>query len=93
MLATRVGGIEDYLHDDENGLFIERDAADIAEKIDRVLGDPDLRERFVINGLATAANYSWDAIAQQYLRLFDQIMLGREVTANAEFTTPSAISA
>jgi UDP-glucose:(heptosyl)LPS alpha-1,3-glucosyltransferase len=93
VLASRVGGIEDYLQDDENGLFIERDASDIAEKIDRVLSDPDLRERFVINGLATAANYSWDAIAQQYLRLFDQIMLEREVTANAEFTTPSAISA
>jgi UDP-glucose:(heptosyl)LPS alpha-1,3-glucosyltransferase len=93
VLATRVGGIEDYLRDEENGLFIEREASDIAEKIDRVLVDPDLRERLITNGLATATNYSWDAIAQKYLRLFDQIMLEREVSANVDITEPSAISA
>jgi glycosyltransferase involved in cell wall biosynthesis len=93
VLATRVGGIEDYLCDEENGLFIEREASDIAEKIDRVLGDPNLRERLITNGLATATNYSWDTIAQQYLRLFDQLMQEREVTAKVDISEPSAISA
>jgi glycosyltransferase involved in cell wall biosynthesis len=93
VLATRVGGIEDYLRDGENGLFIERNASEIAVKIDRVLDDPNLRERLIANGLATATNYSWDAIAQQYLRLFDQLMLEREVTAKVDITEPSAISA
>lgn len=74
VLASRVGGIEDYLRDGENGLFIRRDAKDIAEKLDRVLSDPELRARLRKLGLATAANYSWEKIAQQYLQLFDHLM-------------------
>jgi glycosyltransferase involved in cell wall biosynthesis len=81
VVASRVGGIEDYLRDGENGLFIERDADDIAAKLDRVLGDEGLRARFREQGIKTAANYSWDKIAQQYLRLFDQLMAERDVPA------------
>lgn len=92
VLASRVGGIEDYLRDGENGLFIKRDAKDIAEKLDRVLIDEDLRARLRQEGLATAANYSWDKIAQQYLRLFDQLMLEREATVKTGINTESALS-
>jgi glycosyltransferase involved in cell wall biosynthesis len=92
VLASRVGGIEDYLRDGENGLFIERDAQDIAEKLDRVLTDEDLRARLRQKGLATAANYSWDKIAQQYLRLFDQLMREREATVKTGINTESALS-
>lgn len=92
VLASRVGGIEDYLRDGENGLFIERDAKDIAQKLDRVLTDEDLRARLRQEGLATAANYSWDKIAQQYLRLFDQLMAEREATVKTGINTESALS-
>ncbi len=81
VLACRVGGIEDYLRDGENGLFINREGNDIAAKLDRILGDKELRARFRREGIKTAANYSWDKIAQQYLRLFDQVMAERNVSA------------
>jgi UDP-glucose:(heptosyl)LPS alpha-1,3-glucosyltransferase len=92
VLAARVGGIEDYLRDEENGLFIKRDGQDIAQKLDRVLADAELRARFRSNGLKTAANYSWDKIAQQYLRLFDQLMMEREAATNGGIITESALS-
>jgi UDP-glucose:(heptosyl)LPS alpha-1,3-glucosyltransferase len=92
VLASRVGGIEDYLRDEENGLFIKRDGQDIAQKLDRVLGDAELRARMRSNGLKTAANYSWDKIAQQYLRLFDQLMMEREAASNGGIIRESALS-
>lgn len=92
VVATRVGGIEDYLHDEENGLFIKREATDIAAKLDRVLGDADLRERMRRNGLETAGNYAWEKIAQLYLRLFDQLMIEREATTNGGIMGESALS-
>ena len=92
VLATRVGGIEDYLRDEENGLFIKREADDIARKLDRVLTDADLRARMKKQGLATAANYSWEKIAQQYLRLFDQLMMEREAANNGGIVSESALS-
>ena len=46
VLATRVGGIPELLKDGENGFFIKRDGEDIAEKIERLLGNPKLLEMF-----------------------------------------------
>jgi UDP-glucose:(heptosyl)LPS alpha-1,3-glucosyltransferase len=74
VLASPVGGIEDYLIDGVNGFHIRRDSADIAEKLDRVLSDPSLLARVRQRGLATAKDYAWEKIAKQYLRLFDELM-------------------
>jgi glycosyltransferase involved in cell wall biosynthesis len=78
VLASPVGGIEDYLRDGENGFHIRRDPADIAAKLDLVLGDPQLRARIRELALATADNYAWQKIAEQYLNLFEEIIVERE---------------
>lgn len=46
VLATRVGGIPELLHDGENGFFVERDGVDIAEKAGQLLRNPALLEAF-----------------------------------------------
>ena len=73
VLASPVGGIEDYLRDGVNGFHIRRDADEIAVKLDRILSDPDLHARIREQGLATVRNYSWDKIAEQYCRLFEEL--------------------
>lgn len=74
VLAAPVGGIEDYVIDGENGLHIQRDAQEIAFKLDRVLNDSSLHERLRERGLATARNYAWEKVAKQYLNLFDELL-------------------
>jgi UDP-glucose:(heptosyl)LPS alpha-1,3-glucosyltransferase len=73
VLATPVGGIEDYLVDGVNGFHISRDEQDIGAKLDRLLNDPELQARFREQGLATVGSYAWPKIATQYLRLFDEV--------------------
>lgn len=77
VLASPVGGIEDYLRDEENGFHIQRDAAEIAFKLDKVLNDPELHARIRDRGLATAENYAWEKIAEQYLNLFEELIAER----------------
>ena len=77
VLASPVGGIEDYLRDGENGLHINRDATEIAAKLDRLLNDLELRTRLRKAGIATAKNYAWERIAKQYLNLFDELIAER----------------
>jgi UDP-glucose:(heptosyl)LPS alpha-1,3-glucosyltransferase len=77
VLAAPVGGIEDYLRDGENGLHIQRDPTEIAAKLDRLLNDRELHARLRKAGIATAKNYEWKNIAQQYLRLFDELIAER----------------
>lgn len=74
VLASPVGGIEDYLVDGENGFHIERDATDIATKLDRILRDRELHASVRERGFATARSYAWEKIAKQYLRLFDELI-------------------
>lgn len=77
VLASPVGGVEDYLRDGENGFHVQRDAAEIAVKLDRVLNDPELHAQIREQGLATAENYAWEKIADQYLKLFEELVSER----------------
>jgi glycosyltransferase involved in cell wall biosynthesis len=88
VLAAPVGGIEDYLRDGENGFHINQDPIAIAAKLDRVLDDKELHERIRQAGLQTADNYAWDKIADQYLKLFDDLQREQSETRES-LVTPS----
>jgi glycosyltransferase involved in cell wall biosynthesis len=59
VVTTRVGNMPELIRDGENGLFIERDAADIAAKLERLRDDPGLRDRLGRAARATVVE-SWD---------------------------------
>jgi glycosyltransferase involved in cell wall biosynthesis len=58
VVTTRVGNMPELIRDGENGYFVERDVADIAEKLRRLRDDPDLRDR--LGRAARAAVEPWD---------------------------------
>jgi starch synthase len=86
VVATRTGGIPEVVADGETGLLVpfddfdpetrephdpQRFAADIAERVNRLLDDPALAARFGEAGRARAiAKFSWGAIAEQTLALY-----------------------
>ena len=73
MLATRVGGIEDYLKDGVNGYGIARDPADIAAKVRVVLGDPAHLAALKEGARATAERFDWNTVAARYAVLLKEI--------------------
>ncbi len=71
LVAARVGGIPEIIRHDENGwLFEPENVGDLAEQISAALLNPDKRALYRRNGLSTAANYSWEKIAQQTLQVY-----------------------
>lgn len=72
IIGTAQGGIVDFLEERKTGLFCRAgDSKDIADKIDLLLSDEDLRENIIANARkAVEARYSWDKIADQYATLF-----------------------
>jgi glycosyltransferase involved in cell wall biosynthesis len=93
VLASPVGGIEDYLVDGENGFHIQRDHKEIAAKLDRILREPALHAQIRERGLATAQNYAWEKIARQYLSLFEELIRERTVRSRRLAVADSSISA
>ena len=86
VVATRTGGIPEVVVDGETGLLVpfddfdpetreprdpQRFAADLAEQVNRLLGDPVLVERLGKAGRDRAvAKFSWSVIAEETLALY-----------------------
>ncbi len=86
VVATRTGGIPEVVVDGETGLLVPFDdfdpetrepcdparfAADLAERVNRLLADPALAARFGDAGRARAVEqFDWAAIAEQTLALY-----------------------
>jgi len=75
IIATRVGGIPDFLIEKETGLFCElNNPRDLREKIELLLKDKELREKLIINGRnLVLENYNWESISQKINRILKNI--------------------
>lgn len=64
VVATGAGGSGEFLADGENCVLTPKgDAPALAETLNRLAADPDLRARIAEGGLATAASYTVDGVA------------------------------
>jgi len=72
VIATPVGGIKDFLIDNENGLYCEaNNPASVKEKIKMLLDNGALRDKFILGGKMTVSiKYNWDKIAQKMDKIF-----------------------
>lgn len=75
IIGTDVGGIPDFLHERETGLFVKvDDHKDLAQKILLLLRDESLRQKLIRQGKDLAINhYSWDKIAQRLGEVFSNL--------------------
>jgi alpha-maltose-1-phosphate synthase len=88
VVATATGGIPEVVADGETGLLVpfesngadgprdpDRFAADIAERVNRLLADPELAERMGRAGRRrTVAEFSWSAIATETAALYAELV-------------------
>jgi glycosyltransferase involved in cell wall biosynthesis len=83
LLTTCVGNMPELITDGENGLFIERDIADIAAKLTTLRDDPDLRRRMGHAILSSIQDWDWKHQAENYRRMFEDV-LGAAVQSTGE---------
>jgi phosphatidyl-myo-inositol dimannoside synthase len=74
LVATRVGGLPDLVHDGGNGLLVEeKSAAELASALLGLAGDADIRAR-----LGTAAREeiraerSWATVARRFIEIYER---------------------
>jgi len=76
VVCTDAHGNRDFCRDGENSLVPEATPEAVAEAIERVLTDRDLRERLVADGLRTAAEYEWDRRIDELEATLEEISRG-----------------
>ncbi len=92
VVATSVGGIPEVVVPDETGVLVDPGlaagtfdpidpagfASALAEAVNRLATNPALRDRFGAAGRRRVeAHFSWDAIADQTVRLYTEVLDSR----------------
>ncbi len=93
IVTTPVRGSADQLVDGENGLFVPaRDPQALAETIERLLDDDELRSRMGARNAVRAAEFAPDRVMPRYARILERALAsGRRRTrcaGSAESTAP-----
>ncbi|HEX9049009.1 MAG TPA: glycosyltransferase [Anaeromyxobacter sp.] len=77
VVATAAGGVPELVVDGETGLLAPpRDAAALAERVRRVLGDPALRARLVEGGARRVREFTVDRMAARTLDVYREVLAG-----------------
>jgi glycosyltransferase involved in cell wall biosynthesis len=72
IVATRVGGVAEIVHSDENGLLIDSERPDqLRDAILRLAADPKLRTRMGACGRQVAKQYTARTMADKYLDIYN----------------------
>ena len=76
VIGTPVGGITDFLRDNETGLFCEvNNPKSIAEKVKILLENGALRQKIIANAKELVVkNYDWDLIAEKMQNIFNKLL-------------------
>jgi len=80
LVATRVGGLPDVVHDDLTGILVEeRDPSALAAAIVRLANDPDLRNRLGENGrTAIRDSMNWDVVAERFESVYERVVRSQQ---------------
>lgn len=74
VLTTRVGGIEAVVHDNVSGVLVSPNRPqDLAQAMERLLSDPELRKRLADNAFNEARDYDWKRIAGEFANLYREV--------------------
>ena len=70
-IGSRSGGVPDAVLDGKTGLLAEEaDVASTAEAIQKLIDNPDLRQRLARNGITWAKHHDWSCVIQDFLPLY-----------------------
>jgi glycosyltransferase involved in cell wall biosynthesis len=74
IIATRVGGIPEAVRHEIEGLLVPpEDPASLAEAVNRMISDPELRLRLGTAARARAAAFTWERAAERYENLYESL--------------------
>jgi glycosyltransferase involved in cell wall biosynthesis len=75
IIATKVGGIPDFLFDRKTGLFCEvENPKSLAEKVELLMNNPELKETIVKNAKELVREkYDWNLIADEMRSIFEKL--------------------
>ena len=82
VVCTDAHGNRDFCRDGENCLMVDDDPASVRAALERLLGDPELRDRLAEGGRRTAREYDWTALIDRIEEFFEEVAPRLTATPN-----------
>jgi len=74
ILATDTGGSSELIKENVNGYIIKmRNSQDIADKIEKMMNDPELAKNMGAESRKVAEQMSWEKVAGEYFELYKKV--------------------
>ncbi len=73
IVATDVNGVRELVRDGVEGFLVERDPDQIAARLRRLAGEPELRTAMGRAARESALDYSWDRMVDRHIALYEQL--------------------
>jgi glycosyltransferase involved in cell wall biosynthesis len=77
ILAAPVNGVRELIEDGRNGFLITREPREIAERLDELAADPELRSRLGRAARASALAFSWERMVDAHSELYGRLAATR----------------
>lgn len=75
VIGTTKSGAEDAVSDGENGFSVpQRDCLGAVEAMEKILSNPELKDKFSRNSLDFAKKMSWARAAEKYIEIYEDII-------------------
>ena len=73
ILATNTGGSKELIEEGENGYIIKKkNPQDIADKLEKLIKDPELRKKMGEASRKKALEMSWEKVAKKYYQVYEK---------------------
>lgn len=77
IVASKVNGTEELIVNGHNGFFVKHDAKDIAEKVNLLIEDEELRKQMSINIRKSAEQFSPEEMARKTMQVYESVLKGK----------------
>lgn len=74
VLAVKAPGAVDILTDGVDGLLVDNDVEKLANALEKIIREPELREKLSRGALKTSEKYSIDTISERMLNLYREVI-------------------
>ena len=75
VVASDISGFRSVMKNNEHGIFVKpRDEINLAKSILKLINNPDIRQKFGLNGLSTSYKYSWDNISERIINIYEKVI-------------------
>ncbi|MHB9129425.1 MAG: glycosyltransferase family 4 protein, partial [Candidatus Humimicrobiaceae bacterium] len=74
IIASNIPALRNVVENDKTGLLVKLEPEDFAKAIEKLINNPQLKEKLIKNGLEEVKRYNWDEITKKFEDIYEEVL-------------------